>query len=209
MSYKVIIADGLPYGQKAAELALPAPEFEIAVFSDGLEAIEAVRDGRPDAVLTALSLASKDGYDVAAFVRAQPEGRAIALFYLRGTFEPIDMGRAAGTDPDGVVQKPFDGETVAGLVRETIDRKKELPSLPEEPALETAAELQKPPESVTAAVLAGPEGTGDLDKKVRGLVREEIRNSRSELETVAREIISAEFKKLLVEELKGIDTRKI
>ncbi|MDP2914269.1 MAG: response regulator [Candidatus Aminicenantes bacterium] len=209
MSYKVIIADGSPYGQKAAELALPAPEFEIAVFSDGLEAIEAIRDGRPDAVLTALALASKDGYDVAAFVRAGPEGRAIALFYLRGAFEPIDTRRAAETDPDGIVQKPFDGETVAMLVRETIDRKKELPSLPEEPALETAAEPPRPPESVTAAVLAAPDGTGDLEKKVRGLVREEIRNSRSELTTVAREIISAEFKKLLVEELKGIDTRKI
>jgi len=209
MSYKVIVADGSPHGQKAAELALPAPEFEIAVFSDGLEAIEAIRDGRPDAVLTAPTLASKDGYDVAAFVRAQPEGRAIALFYLRGTFEPIDMRRAAETDPDGIVQKPFDGETVSGLVRETIDRKKELPSLPEEPALEMVAEPLKPPESVTAAVLATPDGTDGLEKKVRGLVREEIRNSRSELETVAREIISAEFKKLLVEELKGIDTRKI
>jgi CheY-like chemotaxis protein len=209
MSYKVIIADGSPFGQKAAELALPAPEFEIAVFSDGLQAIEAVRGGRPDAVLTALTLASKNGYDVAAFVRAEPAGAAIALFYLRGPFEPIDTRRSAETDPDGIVQKPFDGETLAMLVRETIDRKKELPSLPEEPALETAAEPPRPPESVTAAVLAAPDGTGDLEKKVRDLVRDEMRNSRSEMTAVAREIISAEFKKLLVEELKGIDTRKI
>ena len=208
MAYKVIVADGSPWGQKAAELALPSPEFELALFSDGLAAIEAIREGRPDAVLTALAPAGKDGYEVAAFVRAQPGGRSTALFYARGPFEPIDMQRAAGTDPDGFVQKPFDGETLAGLVRETIDRKKELPSLPEEPALETAADPAKPPESVTAAVLGLPDGAGDLEQKIRSLVRDEIRNNRREMEIAAREIISAEVKKTLVEELKGIDTRK-
>jgi len=209
MSYKVFIVDDSPYGRKAAELALPPPEFETAVFDDALEAVEAIHSGRPDAVLTALSPASKDGYELAAFVRAQPGGRAIALFYLRAVFEPIDMRRAAGTDPDGVVQKPFDGETLAGLVRETIDRKKELPSLPEEPVLEPAADAIKPPESETAGVLAAPEGLSDLEKRVRSLVREEIQNCRPELEAITREIVSAEFKKLLVEELKGIDTRNI
>lgn len=208
MSYKVIVTDGSPWGQKAAELAFPAPEFELALFGDGLAAIEAVRDGRPDAVLTSLAPAGKDGYEVAAFVRAQPGGRSIALFYVRGAFEPIDMQRAAGTDPDGFVQKPFDGETLAGLVRETIDRKKELPSLPEEPALENKVEPEKPPESVTAAVLGLPDGADDLEKRVRSLVRDEIRSNRRELEIAAREIISAEIKKTLVEELKGIDTRR-
>jgi CheY-like chemotaxis protein len=208
MSYKVIVTDASPWGQKAAELAFPAPEFDLALFGDGLAAIEAVRDSRPDAILTTLAPAGKDGYEVAAFVRAQPGGRSIALFYVRGAFEPIDMQRAAGTDPDGFVQKPFDGETLSGLVRETIDRKKELPSLPEEPALEKPVEPEKPPESVTAAVLGLPDGADDLEKRVRSLVRDEIRSNRRELEIAAREIISAEIKKTLVEELKGIDTRR-
>jgi len=209
MSYKVIVVDGSPFGQKAAELALAAPEFETAVFGDALAAVEAMRSERPDAVLTALSPASKDGYEVASFVRAQPGGRATALFIMKSPFEPLDMGRAAGLDPDGIVQKPFDGETLAGLVRETIDRKKELPSIPEEPALESPAAAAKPPETVTAAVLAAPDEPGDLEKRIRGLVLEEVKKMRPQLEAIAREVVSAEVKRMLVEELKGIDTREV
>jgi DNA-binding response OmpR family regulator len=209
MSYKVIIADGSTNVQKAVEMALPAPEFEIFAFSDGLAAIEAIPGLHPDAVLVSLALPTKEGYDVAGFVRSGESGRQVALFFLRGAFEPLDAARVTGAQPDGIVVEPFNGEALAGLVRDTIDRKKELPSLPEEPVLETAAEPPKPPESVTAAVLAPPDWTDDLEKRIRGMVREEIKNSRPQLEAIAREIVSSEFKRLLVEELKGIDTRKV
>jgi hypothetical protein len=49
----------------------------------------------------------------------------------------------------------------------------------------------------------------ELEERIRAIVREEIRNNRGELEKLASEVVSAEFKKMLVEELKGIDTRKI
>jgi CheY-like chemotaxis protein len=204
MAYKVVVADGSPSVQKAAELALPGPEFEIFPFVDGLEAINAIPGLRPDAVLSGLSLPSKDGYELASFVRSQESGRQIALFFLRGTFEPLDLQKIGQTQNDGIIVEPFDGATLAGLVREAIDRKKELPSIPEESALESVVLPGPPPDAPIPA-----DGTADLEKRVRDLVKEEIRNGRAEWESMAREVISAEFKKMLVDELKGIDTRKI
>lgn len=204
MAYKVVVADGSPSVQKAAELALPGPEFEIFSFADGLEAINAIPGIRPDAVLSGLSLPTKDGYELASFVRSQESGRQIALFFLRGAFEPLDLQEIGQTQNDGIIVEPFDGVTLAGLVREAIDRKKELPSIPEESALESAVLPGPPPDAPIAA-----DGTADLEKRVRDLVKEEIRNGRAEWESMAREVISVEFKKMLVDELKGIDTRKV
>ena len=199
MSCKILVADRSASALKAVELALPAPEFEVACFGDGLEAIRAIPELEPDAVLTGFDLASRDGYDVADFVKAQPRGRQVAVFFLRGAFEPPDPAKLAPIDHDGIIVKPFDGETILALVRATIDRRKELPSIPEEPV------LVKPDPAPVSEAPASPAG---LESMVRDLVRREIAAARADIEARARETVAAEFKKMLVEELKRIDTRK-
>jgi CheY-like chemotaxis protein len=187
MGCKIIVADRSPSVLKAAELALPGPEFEVA----------------PDAVLAGLSLPSRDGYEVADFVKSLPQGRQVAVFFLRGPFEPIDAAKIAPIDHDGIVAKPFDGESLIALVRAAVDRRKELPSLPEEPV---RVKIDPPP--APADRLVPLEWTAELEQKVRELVRREIGLTRKDIEALAREIVMTEFKKMLVEELKNIDTRK-
>jgi two-component system chemotaxis response regulator CheY len=199
MSCRILVADRSASALKAVELALPAPEFAVACFGDGLEAIRAIPDLEPDAVLTGFGLPSRDGYDVADFAKAPPRGRQVAVFFLRGAFEPLDPAKLAPIDHDGIIVKPFDGETVLTLVRAAIDRRKELPSIPEEPV------LVKPE---PASAVDAPVSAAGLESMVRDLVRREIGVTRADIEAQAREIVAAEFKKLLVEELKNIDTRK-
>jgi DNA-binding response OmpR family regulator len=199
MSSKILAADRSASALKAVELALAAPEFDVACFSDGLEAIRAVPGLEPDAVLAGFGLPTRDGYDVADFVKAQPRGRQVAVFFLRGAFEPLDPAKLAPIDHDGIIAKPFDGETVLALVRAAIDRRKVLPSIPEEPA------LVKPD---PAAAGDGPVSGAALESLVRDLVRREMGMNRADIEAQAREIVAAEVKKVLVEELKNIDTRK-
>lgn len=206
MPYRVIVADPSPTAVRAVEMALPAPEFQIRVFNDGLDAIEAVREVPPDAVLAAFALPSRDGYELGSFVRSQTCGNQIALFFLRGAFEPFDMPRISRVAYDGIILKPFDGDSLANLVRETIGQKRELPCLPEEPAIERPSEPTSPPESLTAAF---PPGPPDLDARIRAIVRAELRAREAEIEKTAAEIVAAEVKRVLVEELKKIDTRKI
>jgi DNA-binding response OmpR family regulator len=202
MSCKIVVADRSASALKAVELALPAPEFEVACFGDGLEAIRAIPVLEPDAVLAGLGLPSRDGYDIADFVKAQPRGRQVAVFFLRGAFEPFDPAKLAPIDHDGIIAKPFDGETVLTLVRAAIDRRKELPSLPEEPV------LVKPDPASAADAPDSPPGLAGLETKLRDLVRREIGLYRADIEAQAREIVAVEFKKMLVDELKHIDTRK-
>lgn len=198
MSCKILVADRSASALKAVELALAAPEFEVASFGDGLEAIRAIPALEPDAVLTGFGLPSRDGYDIADFAKAQPRGRQVAVLFLRGAFETPDPAKLAPIDHDGIIVKPFDGETVLTLVRAAVDRRKELPSIPEYPVLVKAE---------PAAVEAPPSPAG-LESMVRDLVRSEIGMIRADIEAQAREIVAAEFKKMLVEELKRIDTRK-
>lgn len=224
MPYRVIVADPSPTAARAVELALPAPEFQVRSFGDGLDAIEAVREVPPDAVLSAFTLPSRDGYELGSFVRSQAAGTQVALFFLRGAFEPFDLPRIAQVAYDGIILKPFDGESLAALVRETISQKRELPCLPEEPAIEHRPEPASPSGSPPHLAPA-PNGPGDrvsrcplegnaelspqVEARIREIVRSELHERRDELEQIAGEIVAAEVRRVLVEELKKIDTRKI
>jgi DNA-binding response OmpR family regulator len=208
-AYRVFVADASPSSARAVELALPAPEFDVRTFDDGLAAIEAVRERLPDVLLTAFSLPSRDGYELGSFVRSQSGGGQVALFFLRGIFEAFDMPRIARVAYDGIVQKPFDGESLASIVREAIGQKREMVFLPEEPAIEPPAQTLPPPSVPAPAVRPAADVPGDLEAKIRAIVRAEIRDRREELSEAASEIVAAEVRRVLVEELKKIDTRKI
>jgi DNA-binding response OmpR family regulator len=208
MSYRVLIAEASPSTQKALELALAPPEFELWTFSDGLEAIKALPSVAPDAVLASLSLPTKDGYEVASVLRSQESARRTALFFLRGPFEPLDLRKVSHIDHDGLIQKPFDGESLLATITAALDKKKTIPPLPEEPLAPPPAPptgLLPEPAPPTEVL---PDWTEDVERKIRGLVRQEILRNQAEMEDRAREIVAAEFKKALVEELKAVDSEK-
>jgi len=211
MSLKILLAEASPLLRKAVEAALPAAEFEVRTAPDGLAAIRLLPDFAPDAALVALTLPGMNGYDVAAFLGSQPAYRATALFLLRGSFEIVDMAKISVIRHDGLIQKPFDGDTLLGRIRTAIDRKKELPSLPEDPFLEPPGL----PETEAAEGGAATPDTGSLrewtdglERKIREVIRQEILRNQAEMEDRARDIVSAEFKKVLVAELKAVDGKR-
>ena len=211
MNSKILLADPSPLVRKAVEAACPPSEFEIRTAPDGLAAVRILPEFSPDAVLVSLTLPGMDGYEVAAFIGSQPVYRSAAVFFLRGSFESLDMAKLAAVKHDGLIQKPFDGETLISQVRAAIDRKRELPSLPEDPFFESPPAPLRPPETVPEAppdTANLPEMTEDVEQKIRDLIRQEILRNQSEMEDRARDIVSAEFKKVLVAELKAVDGKK-
>jgi len=204
MPYKVIVADSSPSAQRAAQFALTEPEFEIHMFGDGWKVIQALPDINPDAILLSLQLPSMDGYDVGLYIRTQEAFNQCALILMRGAFEALDLRKISPIEYDGLIQKPFDSESLARMVKEALDRRKDIPFLPEEPLLEDSSMPEPPPEDTVGIT---PEWMNEIEKKIHEAVKKEIRKSTDELEHWTREIVSSEFKKMLVEELKAAEKK--
>ena len=62
----------------------------------------------------------RDGYEVAAFVKAVPQLAHIPVLLLTGAFEPVDEARAREVGCDGVLVKPFEPQLVIARVRELL-----------------------------------------------------------------------------------------
>jgi DNA-binding response OmpR family regulator len=205
MPYKVILAEASPSVQKVIQMALPEPDFEIHLFDDGLPAIEALARVRPDAVLLSLALPSRDGYEVGRYLRSREEFRKVGLILLKNAFEPVDEERLRGIDHDRIVEKPFDSEGLAVLIREIVDRRKTPPSFPEESLLEEASPggvlpLFKEEEYLPPPPSARPED--EIGDKVKSMLRDEVLSVEREIEKRLKASLRAEFMEWLDRERK-------
>lgn len=200
MAYKLIIADGSPSVQRVVQLAFGEPDFEVHAFEDGLEALQAIGQINPDAVLLGLSLERKDGYEVGRYLRSREDFKKTALILFKNAFESLDQEKLRGLGCDEIFQKPFDSEKLARTVREIIDRKKGPHSYPEESLLDenplsAVIPLFEEPEFVPPAVSPAPER--EIDDKIRRLLQEEILSVERELEKRLKASLRAEMVELL------------
>jgi DNA-binding response OmpR family regulator len=193
MTYKLVLADSSPSVQKVVRMAFDAPDFEVYTFEDGLEAVNQLGEIGPDALLLSLSLPLKDGYDVGRELAGREDFKRMSLVFLKNAFEPIDPDKIRGLEYDAIVQKPFDSERLALLVKDLIDRKKGPHSYPEESMIEEIPPTGPLPPPEDPDLLLSPLDE-DIEEKIRAVVREEILVMERELEKRLRASLLAEIK---------------
>jgi CheY-like chemotaxis protein len=120
MPHKLLLADDSVTIQRVIELTFADEDIQVAVVSDGRQAIDRVRTDRPDIVLADIGMPERDGYEVAAFIKGDPQLSQIPVVLLTGAFEPLDENRARAVGCDGVLVKPFEPQMVINRVKELL-----------------------------------------------------------------------------------------
>jgi CheY-like chemotaxis protein len=92
---------------------------DVAVASDGTQALAAVREFRPDAVLCDLELVGAlDGLGLAAAIRADPALGSPLLVALTGLGQPGDFERSHQAGFNSHLTKPADMTTLRRLLED-------------------------------------------------------------------------------------------
>jgi DNA-binding response OmpR family regulator len=97
--------------------------------SDGAEALRTARAVRPDIVLLDLMMPGMNGWEFRAAQKCDPDIQDIPVVVLSA------LGRVAGMDAAGFIQKPFDLEELLAVVREHAQ---------EEPGVEGGTRAEAP-----------------------------------------------------------------
>jgi CheY-like chemotaxis protein len=120
MPHTLLLADDSVTIQRVIELTFSGQDVDVLAVGDGEQAIARIQSDRPDIVLADIGMPKRSGYDVAAFVKGDPELRHIPVLLLAGAFEPVDDVRAAQVGCDGVLVKPFEPQQVIARVKELL-----------------------------------------------------------------------------------------
>jgi CheY-like chemotaxis protein len=120
MPHKLLLADDSITIQRVIELTFAEEDVQVFAVGDGKHAIDRIQSDRPDIVLADVGMPERDGYEVAAFVKGNPQLSHIPVLLLTGAFEPIDESRARAVGCDGVLVKPFEPQMVINRVKDLL-----------------------------------------------------------------------------------------
>jgi CheY-like chemotaxis protein len=149
---KLLLADDSVTIQRVIELTFADEDVQVLAVGDGRQAIERVQAERPDIVLADVGMPERDGYEVAAFIKGDPQLAHIPVLLLTGAFEPVDEVRARAVGCDGVLVKPFEPQMVISRVRDLLSGTRDAEPLPATtPIAARHAPSQEQPASAPAA----------------------------------------------------------
>ena len=120
MPHKLLLADDSVTIQRVIELTFADEDVQVVAVGDGKKAIASIQADRPDIVLADVGMPERDGYEVAQFIKGNPQLANIPVLLLTGAFEPIDETRARAVGCDGVLVKPFEPQMVINRVKDLL-----------------------------------------------------------------------------------------
>lgn len=117
---KVLVVEDDPTIGRFVELELQHAGFEVARFTDGESALEAVDPFCPDIVILDLMLPGIDGLEVARTMRSRQLNMPILMLTARSETQDVVTGFEAGADD--YLRKPFEIPELLSRVRALLKR---------------------------------------------------------------------------------------
>jgi len=129
MPETILVVDDDPDIARFVEVNLRSAGYDVAVASDGEQALEKAAELRPDLVLLDVMMPRIDGFEVAQRLRRNPQTANTSIIMLTAKALSTDkvLGLTAGAD-DYII-KPFDPIELLARVKGTLRRAKEMRNL--------------------------------------------------------------------------------
>jgi CheY-like chemotaxis protein len=109
---RILIVDDSDDGAESLAMLLEFAGHETHKAYDGLEAIEAARRLRPDAVLLDIGLPRLNGYEACRRMRQEPWGKELVLVALTGWGQEEDRRESRNAGFDAHMVKPVDHDAL-------------------------------------------------------------------------------------------------
>ncbi len=103
----LLLADDSVAIQKVIDLTFTDEGMQVITTGDGRDALEKLKQSKPDVVLADVFMPGVDGYELCKFIKQNEQFRGVPVMLLVGSFEPFDEAEAKRAGADDVVTKPF------------------------------------------------------------------------------------------------------
>ncbi len=107
MEKKVLIAEDEPNIAVSLEYLMQQSGYEIQTVTNGIEALRAAREFRPDLVLLDIMLPLKNGFEVCQSMRETPELSRIKIVMLTAKGRDTELAKGLALGADAYITKPF------------------------------------------------------------------------------------------------------
>lgn len=120
MAHRVLAVDDDPVIRQLLEINLELEGYEVRLASDGVEAVEAAREFRPDLILLDVMMPRMDGWQACATIREDADLAEIPVVFLSARAQDADVEKGNALGAAAYLTKPFDPGDLLDLVAELV-----------------------------------------------------------------------------------------
>lgn len=117
---RILVADDSPQALRLAEQILTSGGLEVVSVTDGAVALRRLADVNPDVLITDVYLPTKNGFDLARFLRSQPQYNHIRVIFAAAPIDQFNEQDAKNAGADVILRKPFEASALLGAVQELL-----------------------------------------------------------------------------------------
>lgn len=143
MGPRILLADDSNVAQRMGKEILTAEGFDVSTVSNGQAALKKLHDFNPDLILADIFMPGTGGYELCAFVKADPQLSHVPVVLLVGAMEPYDPDEGRKAKADAVITKPLQSSSLLSTVKKLLQTWK--PVTPVAQAKTAAAKPSAPP----------------------------------------------------------------
>ena len=117
----LILAEDDPDIRLVSKLALKRAGYRVTATANGREALEAVAQDRPDAILLDYMMPEVDGAEACRRLKADPATRDIPVVFLTARSQGFQSDEAKRLGAVGCISKPYDALTLGAQVKTILE----------------------------------------------------------------------------------------
>jgi DNA-binding response OmpR family regulator len=182
MNETVLVADDSIATQRLCEMALTKEGFKVVTVGSGADALDHVRQKKPDIALIDAIMPGLDGYQVCKTLKQTKEFGNLPIVLLAGTFEDFDEKKGKQSGADAILNKPCKPQILVSKVKELL----------------LARKSQSAPEVPQVTKTKAPRDISKRSSKEKGLASRD--EEELTIKEVRREIYEPKFEEEFAEE---------
>lgn len=125
-SKKVLLVDDEVDFVDIVRTRLEANNFEVSVAYDGEEALEKVKEDRPDLIILDIMMPKINGFDVCRKLKTDQNYKDIPIIMLTAKFQANDIKFATAMGANAYITKPFEPQALLEEMRALLKLKERI-----------------------------------------------------------------------------------
>ena len=121
MSKKLLLADDSITIQKVIQITFAHEDYDLTITDNGDAALAKAQELKPDLVMADVYMPGKNGYELTAAIRQDPDLQNTPVLLLAGSFEPFDEEKARNCRANAWIEKPFESQNLIDKVSELLN----------------------------------------------------------------------------------------
>lgn len=118
MTGEILVVDDEPNIVLSLEFLMKREGYRVRTASNGEEAMQAIKESKPDLILLDVMMPRMDGYEVCEAVRKDPGLTSVRIVMLTAKGREVEREKGLALGADDYVTKPFATRDLVEKVRE-------------------------------------------------------------------------------------------